>query len=534
MGLGVYTDYSGLQGVTESGGYGTMPEDIYIRKIETTDLYEDPDAVNNYQRDLMKDFRPDAPFLASDQPRSANDRGGGTHSDRFLNLRFGGAPGDTSDPYLPDGTFLDHEFTERDPRGTTNEPNMRNHIEQQYARASFINFGNDSDNSVPSQGISPQDMISNKNALFYQFKDRFKNFDESLGGWHNGGSSFANKDIVGAKSNVLLDGTIINLADSSVRNRSDATTLLSADKRLSYRKYNTTDHRFKTAKYGFIKVRQAIQENDWSKSRRKVEVDRRQVDINGVMVNKALANLIIDIQGINDTKRAVAKGAVYGDSYKNQIAQRIHPSDLKKLAQIGIVSHSASANQIIDGMGVNGKMSGLGDNRKLQNDVKVSQHVLNSMEQGTKKKGKAVKDIRGVIEESAASNEFYHTNGNRQRAVKAGDIRGKVKQNHYIDDAKVAKSYSGIVPSKTNRVIDKVDKTGTGKTSWDNRLHVAKLRGLTSNKTTNNTHEQRFGEFEFGTFDKAKKETTSGKMGRTTQKHMEMSDGFGDEYTTSR
>ena len=56
-----------------SGQYGDMPFDMYLRKIEQSCDYENPNQVDDYQRDLLKDFRPDAAFFESDQARGGID-----------------------------------------------------------------------------------------------------------------------------------------------------------------------------------------------------------------------------------------------------------------------------------------------------------------------------------------------------------------------------------------------------------------------------------------------------------------------------
>ena len=121
----------------------------------------------------MVDFKPDKTHaIEAYEPRSSDDRGSGYQSASRLNLLHSGMRS-TELPYLPDGTFLDHEFTIRDPRGIQNNPNMRETVKHATARAAFIKFGNDSDYSVPESGINPVQMQKIRSAGFYQFKENF-------------------------------------------------------------------------------------------------------------------------------------------------------------------------------------------------------------------------------------------------------------------------------------------------------------------------------------------------------------------------
>jgi hypothetical protein len=82
------------------GQYGLIPEKDYLDKIAVTSMYEDPDQIESYQRQLLKDRSPDPYLFESDAPRVNNQ------SAALLNLRYGGARNNV-DPYLPDGTFLE-------------------------------------------------------------------------------------------------------------------------------------------------------------------------------------------------------------------------------------------------------------------------------------------------------------------------------------------------------------------------------------------------------------------------------------------
>jgi len=533
MASSVYTDNPGMRGLGASGAYGTMSEDMYLRKIEQTDMYEDPMQVENHIRSLLVDFSPDTPFLASDQIRSSDDRGGGFHSKRFLNLRHHGVAGDESDPYLPDGTFLDHEFTERDPRGSAVGPDMRKHYEQQLARAAFIKFYDDNDYSVPEQGITPEKMISNIKSGMYQFKDRYQNFDESMGAWHNGGTGLGRKDhrYTSDVAKYTMDGTIIDLADAEQGNRTDAVARLSADPNVSFR-HSTPDHRFKISKYGAVRTSQFLHDNDWQNNRQSAYLDHnRSVEIDGQLVNKQLANLIIDLQGIRETKQAVAQGAEYGDSYNTQIrSKKLHPDDVYKIMQI-VGTQTPTANELLDGQRVHryGPVRNH-NNRDVLEQVHINHKIIESMQLATRKlKERERKDLREQILYTAADQGIYNEASTRARVEKSVTNNRESMDNRYIEDAKVTKSYAGIRPSKTNRIHDKYDVTDYGHHSLNTKLRGGKRKGFSTNNTHQNEYEQDRNRLDFGVFDRAARADKHDHMGRNLHGMETNSDDFGEE-----
>jgi hypothetical protein len=79
--------------MTNVGTYGEMPLDMYLKKQETTCMYENPSMVEDNLRSLLSDYTPDEPFLESDQPRGGTDKygneRGGYESTQRINLRSG-------------------------------------------------------------------------------------------------------------------------------------------------------------------------------------------------------------------------------------------------------------------------------------------------------------------------------------------------------------------------------------------------------------------------------------------------------------
>jgi hypothetical protein len=525
-----YSDYSGMRGLGASGSYGGIPDDIYMRKIEQTDFYEDPEQVNNHMRSLLTDLRPDKPFLAAHEKRDGNDRGGGFGSVEKLSLRHSGSRAG-ADPWLPDGTFLDHEFAERDPRGHALEPDMRKHRDQQFARASLIKLYDDSDYSVPESGINPAQMVANIKSGMYKFKERYQNFETSMDGWHTSklAPKVNEKSMVGL---VTMDGTITDLTDASVRNRNDATARLSADPKITQR-HSTPDHRVKIARYGLIKANQFMSSNDWSNNRMSTFDDQSRLEnIDGTLVNKQLASFILDVSGQRDTKQEIAKGADYGDSYNNQVrSKKIAPGDLVKLnmmiSQTGY-TQLPTANAQYDGKTVHRYGSTKNsNNREAMANVQINHEILNSMEQAVRSmiKNHKVTDVRGTIVQSAADNGVYReamNNGQIKRVTNLGNR--DAKNTHHIEDTKTTMNYAGIKPSENSKKMDNLDYENFGDTSTKSHVRGVHAGNAKNRSIVDHEYEQDRDMYDFRSYDKAGVGDERDHMGRNIQNSTDRGD----------
>jgi hypothetical protein len=317
-----------------SGQSGDMPIDMYLRKIEQSCMYENPYQIEDYQRSLMKDFRPDEPFFESDQPRGGVDKNGtsrgGYQSTEVINLRSGARTLD--DPYLEDGTFTDWQFLEKDERGIVLEPDMKKHVDQQFARGKFVNFYDDSDNSIPGKGITPLDMQMNIRNAQNVTKDYFKIFDTSFDGWSNSGKIHGfNK----SKKDVVSDDQVIkDPSHHSLRTRSGATNNLSNDTSIGWRK--TVDHRFKVAKYGRTNVGKSFTSEDWWKNRANVIHDHdKLVSWQNNNINQSLALLMIDLSKQKELKRFTGLNGINYDESKNNknVSRKLTPADMSGIAK---------------------------------------------------------------------------------------------------------------------------------------------------------------------------------------------------------
>ncbi len=485
---------------TLGGQAGTIPYDEYLRKIQQTNLHEDPDQYEKYVRGQLVDYRPDAPFFESDQTRDPNDRGSGFGSRERLSLRHSGARSE-EEPYLPDGTFLDHEFTERDSRGTQNMPDFDAARKQRMARAQFVKLYKDDDYSVPETGVNPVQMVSLIRGGQKEFKDRWQNFDESMDSWHNGSAALRGNSSTVAM--VTKDGTIINLAEATQKLREDPVNVLS-NRTPAMLRLTDPDHRVKTSKYGVIRPMQSMNSNEWNTNRYNAYLDHKTpIEINGQMINRGLAMLILDLEGQRATKQMVAQGANYDDSQVTMVREmqkKINPEDLYKLIMIGMTSATqtkAAHQEFFEGKQIIRHAKFDGDVRQVLNAGEINHVIAASMTQINRELGsKKTSDLRDTVLKSAVDYGLYQEVGNRtaQGNVKNTLVRDGL-DTRAIEDQKETKVYGGIKPSTRYNPHEVVDYEAFAKNSKETQkrlVNTRKMKNTTVSSTVNDADMQEF------------------------------------------
>ncbi len=218
-----------------SGQYGLIPNNIFKSKYEVTNISENPEQTDDYRRRILRDTAPDATFYESDHQREDN------HSGEFLSMRYSGHRTDER----PDAPDLFLELTDRDPRGTSTLPPVRQMAEQSWERRDHYRFQDDGDNTVAEREKRPQTLISQRIGMFDAIKDRLKIFSTS----RDSGGSSSRQYAEGVDSRVQADTD-----ESSITSRGEHivdngyTTWLSNTTRLGWNQ--TGDHEFQVAQYG--------------------------------------------------------------------------------------------------------------------------------------------------------------------------------------------------------------------------------------------------------------------------------------------
>jgi hypothetical protein len=458
---------------TKLGLIGVMPQSEYLRKIEQTNYQEDYDEYEIYARNLLADFRPDDTFLESDQSRNPSDRNSGVGSKERLTMRYEGSRSGIS-PDLPDGTFLDHEFMEKDPRGTSNIPDFNKERKQREARGRFIKFSNDDDKSIPESSIHPAKMVSLIRNTQQQFKDRYANFDESFDNFHNGSARQR-----GEVSSVVLtehDGTIIDLSKANYKHRVDPVNLLS-NRVPGIPRLTEPDHRVKISKYGNVRPIMDIGSNNWSENRNNSNLDHKPTtNISGELINKTVAAMILNVEAQQKNKKESALGTKFEDSnvMKNkQTKKSINPDDITKVILVGLNSQSQTkcANTEFFSNDVNNRELNYKSNvRNSMNNVKINHHMASSIVQATKtKNNKKENDLRESIIKSSIDhyNDVEGINRKNNNTVD-NTLNNSSLNTHYIEDSKNVKIYSNIKPTTKLSNIENINFEQYKTTSYNN------------------------------------------------------------------
>lgn len=227
-----------------------MDWSMFPEKTESTRMVEDPNALDQHNRDLLKDFSPEnSRLFAYEEPRR------NTYAKDRLNIRDGGARV-TTDPWQNED--YDTQFHDKDPRGWSVEQPWSEYRRLLEAQLRMTDFKDDGDYSTTGGGVHPNTLYSTIRAAQDWVRARLKIFSTSYNNQHAGGVGvYPNVSKVFKSeyedSSVMTDGTRMSqtFEDPVIRQRT--TSLLSnivhgGSKAL--RANSTTDHRVKVASYG--------------------------------------------------------------------------------------------------------------------------------------------------------------------------------------------------------------------------------------------------------------------------------------------
>ena len=394
------------------GSGSSMPEDMYLKKYEQTCIYEDPEQMENHFRKTLKDMRCSETFFESDAPRRDN------YSRDFLNLRHSGRR-TTTEPYLPEGTFLDYEFTIKDPRGIATQPDMMQYRKQQEARGRFIKHGNDEDNSVVSSGWNPSQVVKDIKSQFYNLKNRMKIFDESMNSRHNGGVANTKLTSTGVCMQESDEKAPI-MRDEMCYNRSNYINDLSNDMPMGWR--NTTDHIFKIAKYGQLRVNAPLSTQNWNKNRLNSRVEHDVVLAwQGANVPKSITLKMIDMARKKQRDVDAGKTVLLSEGKDSQVRSRkLSAKDLSGInSRPTDETRAESANEILKAERAPHKGSHPILDSNLQAKVVIDPYIIQFMGSFNRKMApREIDDLRDQIEQSALSHGVLVEQKNQAAAAK--------------------------------------------------------------------------------------------------------------------
>jgi hypothetical protein len=202
---------------------------------------------------------------------------------------------------------------------------------------------------------------------------------------------------------------------------------------------------------------------NWSNNRRNAYFDHQlPVEVNGQLVNKLFAGLILDLQGQRKNKQLVAQGAYYGDSSVNQQAhskKSLNPEDLYKIIMIGMNSETGKRGLDIRDTMVNKPIDAKKDLRKMLNQGIINHNIAASMTQVNKIKSDDRKsDLRKDILISSKIEGFYTTMKNKKldsKDMDARDVKREGLDTRNINDTALNKLHknSKLLKSKDSHNV---------------------------------------------------------------------------------
>ena len=227
---------------------GDISADMFQEKYETTDIYEDPDALYNDQRAGLRDVGPQTTGLfAHELPQRRTD------STRIRMMTTGSRY--QTDPYA--NPEFDTQFHDRDPRGTTNEIPWHDYRSQNEIRYRHLDYKDD-DGGQQMTETTPVNVARRIRDTFNWIKERLKNFEESKDNMTgNGVGIYANKSSVYKSSGpdtLLIDEDEDDTRTEKTVFLKDNVARISNILHLggAFRENTTTDHMVKVADYNKI------------------------------------------------------------------------------------------------------------------------------------------------------------------------------------------------------------------------------------------------------------------------------------------
>jgi hypothetical protein len=475
-----------------SGQYGSIPHSEIRKKYEITKGYENPYHTEDVHRSILKDTRPDAPFMESDQIRYDN------HSAERLALRHEGhRTGDA-----PDHSEMFLELTERDPRGTSVDPDFGKYREQAYSRKDYYKFYSDADNSVTDWQSTPITQMRNRIETFYDVKRRLKVFSTGKG------SQMASRNFKHtADSNIDLTAgqlPLVSIPEAVFEDIEDRTAIKSNGTNIGW--HRTTDHEFDVAQYGAAPV--ALKPTRAEINRNAQEADSfKQDEFRDQRVNAGLAVLMQDIMKEREVQQSsegtqkmhIAKQLdVYKKMYQKPETTDISRTEIKQeMSRL-----QGLMNQLSDMGTANQKQNNLhtlvAANQNSRNKTQYDkEQMANSMSGAMVNPGNRQHQKRKIVEIMSAKKLRDHADllaSHRNHFVKDNGYRKPSQTAHLTDGLQTVK-LNGLVASSRDRQAAMHKQAMGSSEEYANEAYDTMMRdanantraGRTSNDATTDT-----------------------------------------------
>jgi hypothetical protein len=482
------------------GMAGLIPEDMYLRKITRSCVFEDENQIENYQRNLLKDTNCDAPFFESDMPRRD------FQSTAVIDLRDGGRRS-KAESDLPDGLQLNFDpWLDNSPPG----PDMMKHREQQEARAKYIKFYPDSDDSVPESGINITRMVKQIKAAQTWVQNRLKIFETSKDNVQHG---FLAQNKTCEVDKYQNDVEIPQINDCPADIRMGATSDFANKNQLGY--LTDVDHSFKIAKYGMIKA--GSKATDFFINREGAFIDHRlPVSYEGTNISPDLALLMVDLARAKAHAHQIGKdNLVFPEVIQSANRTfKITPADMAGIKNRETVQTAAlAANLLFEGKMIH--TPGLVPNPDFDRyyttiiDPEIIEFIA-SMLQNKKMAPRETDDLREKIEQTAVKSGVYVMDKAENHRKTGAQVYEALISREAIDDhtkqeSKKIFNYAALKPSADGGVntmdlqlteayksVSKERANMTGNTDFrlPNKLNVVTHEPLVFNPLAGKTKER--------------------------------------------
>jgi hypothetical protein len=408
------------------GQTGTIPTNKYMQKQEITCIIEDPNLLRNHQLQSLRDRRPEKPLYNSDQIRGGLNEDGSRRRTAgetmgILNLRYGGRRCNT-EPYLPDGTFLDHQFVggaEIEPRSISYQPNFRKVAEQWRARGRQHKFYSDKSTTIHEKGWNPTQLSKDLAHFRNLLKGRLKVFETARVGRHNGSGVMRDLTRNNQLDLSVMDSELPQLEGATLRTRKDF--LHTAAMSLPIGWNTTVDHRFRIAHYGPQSNKSAIQDKDWYQNTRAAKNDHEvyvSYEDRVIPLNTAIMLINMTQQRRNELAKEKDSIAFSNSMELYNIQHKLVTMDLLGREQKHTGSHTDVYQENMNASKKFDKKV-----RKVQNASKLNHKIFDLMTNKNRKLSpQQTDDLRKMIKQSASKMELFAVN-NTKTAAKRGNIR---------------------------------------------------------------------------------------------------------------
>lgn len=340
--------------------YGAIDEGMVARKYEQTAFYEDPFQVENSIRDELRDFTPDQATLESDMPRREYQ------STSRIHLRESGSRGDN-----PEHPEIFIGFTDRDPRGVATDPDFKQMANQSWARRRFkeATMYNDDDHSVPSQGIHPNKMRWQIRQSQHELKKRLKIFSTSKDALKPGMSPVSQRNGSEVDKTYAESERMDQHLPSDMVFTQGKTAELSNDTNIGW--WQTTDHEFKVAQYGFNNAKMPGRQHEGVKRDTRYEQEFHQSK-----QNKPTTSMVMLMSAVVSNKKTKHKegDTNFKEGFETMSRKNGHMSTPDELINL---MHQA-INQVKYGESkdpITGKSKKLSDIKAVQQFVDMTQKL---------------------------------------------------------------------------------------------------------------------------------------------------------------